>query len=152
MNASAPPVCGFSVRPVQLEPAASRSCRTLQVLDVEADVVEHPPFGGDGRHVGFGKAQIRSRYVGGLVLSAHPGLRAECLGIPGLDLRYRGFRHPEMDVVMLDRELLGFVFQNLDPQFVRRHDKRLIGPARGTGLDRSIRSLPLGNGFLCSGR
>ena len=37
----------------------------LQTLDLETDVVQHPPFGRHGRGIGFRKRQVRTRHVGG---------------------------------------------------------------------------------------
>ncbi len=101
----------------------------FQVLDVEADVIEHSSLCGNRRHVRAGKNQICSGQVSGFVLSSHAGLGAEYLAVPGLNLRYLGFRYVEMNVMMLDRKFLVFVFQDLDPQFIRGNDKGLIRSA-----------------------
>ena len=53
-----------------------------------------------------------------------------------------------MNVMMLDRKFLVFVFQNLDPQFIRGNHRGLIRSAIATGQYRDSGGLPPGSGLL----
>src|SRR5215208_2894868 len=136
------------VGPIELDPGRFELLdERLQVRHVESDMVEDPPLSGDLRRVAFVEPQLRSRQVGdGRVVPAHARLRAERFHIPGLALRYRGFRQEEVEVLMLDWQLLALVLQNLDSQAVRRLDKGLIRPVVTSGEHRHARGLPRGNG------
>src|SRR5262245_35311714 len=58
----------------------------LEVLHVEADVVEGAALGRDGRRVRLVEPQLRARNVGDRRIVARRGLGAENLAVPGLDL------------------------------------------------------------------
>src|SRR6266702_7052948 len=87
---------------------------SLQVLHVEAYVVEHASFGWQLRIVGLGKPELAARDIrnGGIVPRACLG--AEGLRIPSLALGDLGFRQEEVHVLMPDRHRLSLVFQDFN--------------------------------------
>ena len=139
-------VVGRRIGPIHLDPGGFELLdEALQVLHVEADVVEHPPLGGGGRRGGLGEPQLRARNVRDRRLVAHARLGAERLRVPGLALGDRGFRQEEVDVLVPDRNALLLVLQDLDLQAVRRGDVGLVRPVVVAGLHRHARGLPLGD-------
>src|SRR5215471_968366 len=84
----------------------------LDIVHVEADVVEHAALGGDGRLGGLAEGELRARDVGRLEVAARAERCAKQLAVPGLHVVDRGFRHEEVHVVMADRHLLVLVLED----------------------------------------
>ena len=97
------------------------------ILDVETDVVEHASAGRRLRGVSLGKAELYARQGRrSCALFPVPALPPNVFGVPGLGFRDPVFRQEEMDMLVLDRDRLRLVFQNLDTHAVGGLDESLI--------------------------
>ncbi len=136
-------------RPVQLYVGALLHAPTegSQVLNLEADVVEHPAPGSVELPVGRGKCQVRSRYVRSIEPTPHSRYDLEHLGVPLLGDGDVSLRHVVVNVMMLDRMLLVRSLEDLDQQSARRLDPGL-GKRRPAVCHGHARSLPSGQGFV----
>ena len=83
--------------------------KALQVLHVEADVVEHAALGGHGRRRRSWRSAIARPEGRRPGLLRMPGLAPKMLARTRPGSRDRGFRHEEMDVLVLDRETFWFL-------------------------------------------
>src|SRR5215470_5078683 len=68
----------------------------LQVLQIEADVVEHAPFGGSLRRIGLGESELDARDVHDRSIVASACLSAKSFRIPRLGLGDLRFRQEEV--------------------------------------------------------
>jgi len=120
----------------------------FDVGNFEADVIQYPAFGRSGCHDGFGKYHFYARQIRDFKIAPLAGLGAIVLDVIISKLRQHALRGKKMKVVHGDRDGHGGVFQDLDPQAIRRSDIHLVLSPISARLYGDARCLPFCDGGL----